>query len=392
ARSYRGPLQAETFAMLKTSVSDIIPTYDSRADLHKHVADAFEKQFGVPPETVASAPGRVNLLGEHTDYNGGFVLPMTLAMEVAVALGGGTESGAIETFSDIQEQGHRRLIGEAASGHWTDYVLGSLQLAYKGPAEQSGCRVAVGSTLPIGRGISSSAALEVAMIRAATALTGAPMEPAEIAKLARRVENDFVGMPCGIMDQFAAAAGSRGKAVFLDTRTLEFETVPLFDGFDFVVVSSGVKHRLTEGSYAERVGECNRACAALGVEELRDCSMADLDRIGALEEPLDRRARHVVTENQRVLNAARAMKDGDWARFGELMVQSHASQRDDYRVSVPEIDDLVAGAMQEGATGARLTGGGFGGSIVALVRSDITETWCRKMVEQFPASEILAVS
>jgi galactokinase len=373
-------------------VKTINPIYETREALRLHVAKVFEGRFGAIPEAVTSAPGRVNLIGEHTDYNGGYVLPMTLNMEVAVAIGSGFDAGAIDVYSETKKDMRRRSIDENATGHWSDYVLGSLRLSYGDQVANSGCCVAVAGTLPIGRGISSSAALEVAMIKAVAAVSNTCFEPAEIARMARRVENDFVGMPCGIMDQFAAVVGSYGKAVFLDTRSLEFETVPLFEGFGFVVVGSGVKHRLTEGSYAERVAECKAACAALGVNELRDCDMADLDRIDKLDPPLNRRARHVVTENRRVLDAVEAMKAGDVAAFGRLMIESHVSQRDDYRVSVPEIDALVEAALAAGAIGARLTGGGFGGSIVALVETVNTDTFCRKVLDAFPQASLLAVT
>ena len=363
------------------------PVHD---ELLEHVTRVFKDRFGSAPEAVASAPGRVNLLGEHTDYNGGYVLPMSLNMEVAVALGAGTKAGTIDVYSDAFDDSKRRNIDEEAIGHWSDYVLGCLRAAYQEATAGAGCRVAVAATLPIGAGISSSAALEVAMLRAVAVLSDRPMEPAETAKTAQRVERDFVGMPCGIMDQFAAVAGAGGKAVFLDTRTLDFEIVPLFPDHRFVVVHSGVRHKLTDDGYARRVAECRAACAALGVDELRDLGVTDLDRIDELDVPLNLRARHVVTENRRVLDAVAAMKKGDANRFGTLMVESHMSQRDDYQVSVPEIDALVDGALRAGACGARLTGGGFGGSIVALVGAARIDAWCGTIKHRFPAANLLA--
>lgn len=373
-------------------MSDDAHTSVTRNDLLEQVTQVFVDRYGVCPEAVASAPGRVNLLGEHTDYNGGFVLPMTLDLEVAVALGAGANAGAIDIYSDTFDESKRRVVDEEAVGHWSDYILGCLRAAYREPTADAGCRVAVAATLPIGAGISSSAALEVAMLRTAAALSETHMDITETAKLAQRVERDFVGMPCGIMDQFAAAAGSRGKAVFLDTRSLEFEIVPLFSEHRFVVVHSGVRHQLTDDGYATRVAECRAACAALGVEELRDLDSTDLARINELEAPMNRRARHVLTENRRVLDAVKAMKADDSACFGTLMVESHASQRDDYQVSVPEVDALVDGALRAGAVGARLTGGGFGGSVVALVDGANVDAWCRSIRGRFPSARILAVT
>ena len=358
-------------------------------DLHRHVTQVFESRYGASPEAVASAPGRVNLLGEHTDYNGGFVLPMALNLEVAVALGAGSEAGVIDVYSDDFDDSQRRSINEEAASKWSDYVLGCLRAAYREPTADRGCRVAVAATLPMGAGISSSAALEVAMLRAIEVISGVPMEQTEMAKAAQSVERDFVGMPCGIMDQFAAAVGVCGEAIFLDTRSLDFESVSLFPGYRFVVVHSGVRHQLTHDGYSTRVAECRAACRALGVDELRDLKLADMERISQLKPPMDRRARHVITENQRVLDAVEAMKAGDGLRFGALMIESHASQRDDYQVSVPEVDALVQGALQTGAVGARLTGGGFGGCIVALVDAKNAGAWCETIKDQFPSAQVL---
>jgi len=352
--------------------------------------EAHESHFGTPPQAVASAPGRVNLLGEHTDYNGGFVFPTPLDLEVAVAIGYGGEPGQLEVFSRNYDRPDRVALSAEASGNWSDFILGCFRLAEQAPDPDRGYRVTLNSTLPIGAGISSSAAVEVAGLRALEALAGRDADPVKLALIAQKVERDFVGVPCGIMDQFTASVGSQGHALFLDTRSLEYTNVPLFSTHRFIVVHSGATHQLTDGGYAGRVAECQRACDALGVAQLRDLTPADLDRIAGLKAPERNRARHIVTENQRVLDGVEALRNHEALRFGDLMVESHASQRDDYAVSVEEIDALVEAGLNFGAVGARLTGGGFGGSIVALLPTTRIEQWCAQMTQRFPTARVLA--
>jgi galactokinase len=361
-------------------------------DLKLRAARAFEAKFATAPDVVAFAPGRVNLLGEHTDYNGGFVLPMPLGLGIAIAVGLGEAPGTVRIVSDNFDGDDLRQIGESATGAWSDYVLGSFKAIAQREISETGVRALITGNLPVGAGLSSSAAVEVCTLRAAGTLFAEDADPIAVARMARAVENGFVGMPCGIMDQFAVSVGSPGEALFLDTRRLEHRPAPLPEGFKFAVIDSGVSHKLTDDGYATRVAECNAACAALGVELLSDLSLADLDRVARLDAPLDRRARHIVTENQRVLDGAAALTRGDAARFGELMIASHASQRDDYEVSVPEVDALVEGALARGALGARLTGGGFGGSIVALVADDRVDALCERLASAFPSSRLLAIT
>lgn len=360
--------------------------------LRDEAHQVYKDHFGETPEVVATAPGRVNLMGEHTDYNGGFVLPLPLDLGVAVAIGQGPDVGRLDAYSRNLGAAIRVSLTDPARDQWTDFVLGCFHTIDPKPDLTRGYRVAVVSTLPMGAGVSSSAALEVATLRALTGLSRQESDPVAIAQMAQKVEREFVGMPCGIMDQFAASVGRQGKALFLDTRSLAFQVLPLFPEYQFVVVHSGVSHKLTDGGYAQRVAECEHACKALGVKELRDMDISDLDRISAIPSPENIRARHVVTENQRVLDAVTALKEHDVEAFGALMWASHMSQRDDYSVSVPETDALAAGAMSLGAAGARLTGGGFGGSIVALVQRTKMETWSVSMREQFPTARKLAVT
>jgi galactokinase len=356
-------------------------------------AAAFEEHFGAPAERVAFTPGRVNLLGEHTDYNGGVVLPMALKdLGVSVAVGRGPEPGRIEAWSDTFHEGETRRIDETRAGRWSDYLLGCIRAAAEDEARETGLRLVVRTTLPLGAGLSSSAALEVSTLRALSSLTGREMSPVEIAIAARAVENDFVGMPCGIMDQFAVSVGEPGRALFLDTRTLDYTPAPSLDGHAFVVVDSGVSHQLTDSGYETRVAECQAACDALGVNMLSDLGPGDLGRIANVPEPLNRRARHVVTDNRLVREGLAALKAGDAATFGRLMTESHASERDDFEITVPETDALAVAAVDAGALGARQTGGGFGGSIVALVPRQLVADWCEAISADFPRTGVLAVT
>lgn len=364
----------------------------SSDSLTQSVSEAFEAQFGTAPAHVVTAPGRVNLLGEHTDYNGGYVLPMPLTLQVCIAIGPGDKPGFATLYSQSFDATCEIALTGTKSDHWSDYILGSFQLSEQKPDLKTGYRLAIGSSLPMGAGISSSAALEVCSLRAIAAYKGVTVDPVAIAHTARRVENEFVGMPCGIMDQFASSVGIEAMALFLDARSMDYELAPLIPGHKIITMHSGVAHKLTDGSYEQRVKECASACAMLGIDQLRDVGMDDLDRIEALGGVETRRARHIITENQRVLDGVAALKARDAATFGRLMVESHASQRDDYAITVPETDTLVEAALSAGALGARQTGGGFGGAIVALLADDQVETWCNTMTSDHPQTRILDIT
>ena len=357
------------------------------------VSGAYRTRFGAEPQAVAFAPGRVNLMGEHTDYSGGLVLPVTLRMGIAVALGPSGRPGTIRMESDGFDTQDIRRIGDAAMGHWGDYAYGSVLAVAEDALRTNGFDLMVSHDLPSGAGLSSSAAIEVATLRAASMFTGRPLDPVKAAMLARGVENDFVGMPCGVMDQFAVSVGKPGASLFLDTATLEHEGVTLMPDHRFMVIHSGVSHKLTEDGYATRVEECRRACAALGIATLEGLGALGsdaLDRVAALPDPLDRRVRHIITENARVRAAVSALRAGDAAAMGAAMNASHLSQRDDYEVSVPEVDHLVEAMTSFGAVGARLTGGGFGGSIVALVDAAHEDSIGAKVNGMFPQARLLA--
>jgi galactokinase len=353
------------------------------------VREHFVRIFHREPAVVTSAPGRVNLIGEHTDYNGGYVLPMAIPQRtwVAVARQGDTRARASSRNLGGGDRIREFRVGaEVVTRSWVDYVQGVTQALARDGHTVSGFDLAIVSDVPLGSGLSSSAALEVAVLRGLRDLFGLPLEDVRLAQLGQRAENDFVGAPVGLMDQMAASLAGDHTALFLDTRTLAFEQVPLPPGGELVVINSGIAHNHASGDYRTRRAECERAAAALGVAQLRDLGVADLPRVAALPDPIARRARHVITENERVLESVAAMKAGDLHRLGGLFAASHASQRDDFEVSVPEIDRLVDLATAEhGVFGARLTGGGFGGSIVALVEAGAAQQIAARVTHAYRA-------
>jgi galactokinase len=329
----------------------------------------FQDLFGRAPEIAASAPGRVNLIGEHTDYNGGYVLPTVIPQRTTVELARRADD-LVRVWSGSVGAGAEFVIGqETPRRDWTDYVQGITHVLAEAGFRPGGADIRIDSSVPLGSGLSSSAALEIALLRAFTRAFDLAIEEVPLARLGQRAENAFVGAPCGIMDQMACSLAEDGVALFLDTRTLEFDRVMLPPGVELVVINSGVSHRIAGGDYRTRRRECEEACAALGIPQLRDMDVADLPKLGSLPDVLQRRARHVITEDRRVLDAVAALRAGDLAALGTLFSASHASMRDDYQVSIEEIDLLVDLARrQPDVYGARLTGGGFGGSIVALAR------------------------
>ena len=337
-------------------------------------------------EVVAVAHGRVNLIGEHTDYNGGFVLPTLIPQSTEVRLSPRADRRVVIRSANVSG-GHEYELGEEAPRRaWVDYVQGVTKFLAEAGHRIGGFNASVSSTVPIGSGLSSSAALEVSLMRALRDAFGLELDAVGMAVLGRRAENDFVGAQTGVMDQMAASLADLGKALFLDTRAMTYELVRLPAGAELVVLDSGVAHQHAHGDYNARWRECQDAAAALGVPELRDVTPADLDRVEALPEPLNRRARHVVTEDERVLRAVEAMRAADLPGLGELFFASHASMRDDYLVSVPEVDLIVELARAESDVfGARLTGGGFGGSVVMLARAGSAPAVARRVAGRYAA-------
>jgi galactokinase len=328
----------------------------------------FTELFGTLPAVTASAPGRVNLIGEHTDYNDGFVLPAALPLATSVELSPRADL-TIRVWSTAFHQDAPQsfsLDGITPAHDWTDYVRGIAWVLVESGLKQ-GFDARISSEIPVGSGLSSSAALLIAVGRALRAVAGLPIDDLQLARLARKAETDFVGAPVGIMDQMACSLADESSALFIDTETLRYERVALPATGALLVIDSGVRHSHVGGEYRTRREECARAAAALGVKSLREIGEGDLSAIASLPEPLNRRARHVVTENARVLAAVAALRRGDLIEVGRLFDASHLSMRDDFQISTPTVDALVAAAKSvRGVYGARLTGGGFGGSIVAL--------------------------
>ena len=331
------------------------------------MSGTFAQTFGHVPDAVAGAPGRVNLLGEHTDYNDGFVLPIAIAQRCEVAVGRAGRPG-FELHSRELGATVRFGLEEAPADGFAKYVFGCLRefAARFAGALPEGLDIAVASDVPINVGLSSSAALEVATLRALRALCGVELGDVEIARMAQRAEIEYAGVRCGIMDQMASSLAGLDRALFLDTRSLATRPVPLPEHSAILVLDSGLPRALAGSAYNRRRQECEAACRALGVASLREVDrLAEVER---LPEPLRRRARHVVSENARVLRAAAGLSATE---LGALMNASHASLRDDYDVSIPELDRLVSLLQEHRAVhGAKLTGAGLGGACVAVCAAD----------------------
>ncbi len=352
------------------------------------LAARFEALFGRRPDVVASAPGRVNLIGEHTDYNDGFVLPLAVPLRtrVAVARRGDDLVRAASRERDAGGIAEYRVGQEAPGRDWLDYVQGVTSVLREAGQAPGGFEIALESDVPLGSGLASSAALLVAVCRALREAFGFSIDDVTLARLAQRAEVELVGARVGIMDQLCASLGDEEHALFVDTRTLDYERVSFPDMLGLAVVGSGVAHSNAAGEYNTRRSECERACELLGVTSLRDVGMADLSRVDQLPAPLAGRARHVVTENQRVLDTVAALRDERLDALGPLLAASHRSMRDDYEVSVPAIDLLVELAVaRSDVVGARLTGGGFGGSIVVLTRTGQAAEAGRAVVGEYRA-------
>jgi galactokinase len=342
--------------------------------------------YGAPPATVVRAPGRVNLIGEHTDYNEGFVLPA--AIDRSIDFAGRKRAGRLVRVHSLDFDAGVEFslddIQKDSKNHWSNYIRGVSKYLEEDGHRLSGADMVFGGDVPREAGLSSSAAVEVGTAVFWKNLLRLELDPVYLIKLARKAENQFVGVPCGIMDQFISALGRENHALFLDCRDLSYRHVPLRDDVKIVVCNSGVKRALAQSEYEVRLNQCRQAVAQIAstvrpVKSLRDVTPADLEAARrALSEVLFRRARHVVTENQRVLEAVQVLESGDVARFGELMNASHESLRDDYEVSSKELDVLVELAWkQPGVLGARMTGAGFGGCTVNLVHQEAAEPFAQ---------------
>ena len=363
-------------------------------DLNR-LAAGFKERYGTTPR-VFSAPGRVNLIGEHTDYNDGFVLPMAIDRRTFVAIAP-REDRQVRVAAVAMNDAAEFKIDEPtdlSSHKWAKYVAGVAWTLQRRGIDLRGADMMIDSDVPIGAGLSSSAALEVAAGKALIAIADVTINPKQLALAAQKAEHDFVGAKVGIMDQLAATFGQRQHALLIDCRSLETKEIPLANLHAAIVVcQTNVKHELASSAYNQRRAECEQGVELLrhrlpNIHALRDVSVADFEKYESeLPEPVCRRCRHVITENERTAEAAKALERGDREQLGELMRQSHESLRNDYEVSCRELDLMVEIASRhEGVFGARMTGGGFGGCTVNIVRHEELPAFTQTATEEYRAA------
>jgi galactokinase len=363
----------------------------SLESMAEHSARLFARCFGHPPRCLVAAPGRVNLIGEHTDYNDGFVLPM--AIERYMVMAGDSAENREATL-------HSVTAGETATFSarpplrpgepaWSNYVRGVIAGFQSRVKKNVAFEAVIDSSLPYGGGLASSAALEVAAATLLEAITGQKLDPVEKALLCQKAEHEFAGVPCGIMDQFTSILGRENQALLLDCRSRKATPVPLTDPkVTVLIVNTHTRHKLADGEYANRRAQCEAAARMLKVTALRDATTESLEAARKRMSPVAfRRARHVITENERTLQMARALQDSDWSRAGQLMYASHESLRNDYEVSCPELDIVIELARrippEDGMLGCRMTGAGFGGCTVSLVRTEAVKPILRHIEEGY---------
>ena len=372
----------------------VTPGAITDSDLAGSLAAQFQKLYGERPR-IFRAPGRVNLIGEHTDYNDGYVMPAAIEFYTWVAVARRNDPRLkvySEHFAETVELSLDALTGPPRK-HWSDYVRGVASVLQAAGYPLRGANLAIQGQVPLGAGLSSSASVEVATALALASVSNVELPPLELATLCQRAEHEYAGTRCGIMDQFIATFASSGHALMLDCRSLEYRLLPIPPDVRLVICNSMVKHELASGEYNRRRADCEAGVKILqqhlpGVRALRDVTLADLEKYaGFLAPPVDRRCRHVVSENQRVLAAADALQFGDSERFGQLMYESHVSLRDDYEVSCWELDLLVELASKShGIYGARMTGGGFGGCTINLVSANSVDAFQSRIVEDYKAA------
>ena len=369
--------------MLSVSTSD--------ASTAAALEQQFQNRFGVRPQ-IFRAPGRVNLIGEHTDYNDGFVMPVAIDFSTWVAVSE-REDRALHIYSEQFDQGIELPLDGLAGPprkHWSDFVRGVAAVLEARGVRLSGANLVVNGQVPMGAGLSSSASLEVASAIALLSISHANLPSLDLVKICQRAEHEYVGTRCGIMDQFIAVFGRSAHALKLDCRSLDYEVLPIPTGVRLVICNSMVKHELAAGEYNRRRADCEAGVRILQqylpkVRALRDVGIAELEKYRQqLPDVVYRRCRHVVSEDDRVLTAANALSAGDLPRFGQLMYQSHRSLRDDYEVSCRELDLLVEIASEcEGVYGSRMTGGGFGGCTVALIHAEAAQSFQARIAEAY---------
>jgi galactokinase len=355
------------------------------------LTERFEREFRVQP-TIFSAPGRVNVIGEHTDYNDGFVLPTAIEFYTRIAISSRSDRKLVLRSTDFPENYEFDLasLPQHKLGAWCDYVLGVAQALIDADCDLAGTNLLVHGEVPIGAGLSSSAALEVASALALLSLGNAKMPLKSVAKLCQKAENEFVGAHVGIMDQFVSCFGKQGHALLLDCRSLDFDLVPVPEKVKLVICNTMVKHQLSGGEYNRRRKECEQGVRILSqfypaINSLRDVSSAQLAaHAAAMPEVIYKRCQHVVEENARVIATVQSFRGGDLARVGSLMRDSHRSLRDLYEVSCRELDMMVESAEGlAGYYGGRMTGGGFGGCTVNLVEADQAESFGQQIANRY---------
>jgi galactokinase len=365
----------------------------SRSAIEHCAVEGFQARFGTPPTFVASAPGRVNLIGEHTDYNDGFVFPAAIDRGTAVAIGPRDDDRLVMRSGSGGPEGSFPVsrLYPSEDRAWTDYLIGVASLLRDRGKELRGANLCVHGNVPRGAGLSSSAALELATAFALIRLNGLDVPPIDVIRLCQRAEHEFAGVKCGVMDQFIACLGKRGHALLLDCRSLDYDQVPIPPGVQVLICDTGVRRSLAVSEYNARRAECDAGVRLLsaripGIRALRDLSMDQLREFGDLLDPvIRRRCAHVVEENQRVVLASRALRAGDLSEFGKLMYDSHLSLKTQYEVSCAELDLVVdICAEAEGVFGARMTGAGFGGCAICLVRDGAVESVVARLSEEYP--------
>ena len=359
--------------------------------LQQMTQSVFQQVFGYMPSLDIQAPGRVNLIGEHTDYNDGFVLPCAIDYQTVISASPRQGSMVRVVAADYQNQQDEFDLSGPIEPHpeylWANYVRGVVKYLQERGFTLGGADLVITGNVPQGAGLSSSASLEVAVGQTFKALNHLDISQADIALNGQQAENQFVGCNCGIMDQFISALGQAGHALLIDCRSLETRAVAMPAGVDVLIVNSNVRRGLVDSEYNTRRQQCEAAAAHFGVKALRDLTLAQFEeRAHELDPVVAQRARHVITENARTLEAADVLARGDLTRMAVLMAESHASMRDDFAITVPPIDTLVNLIKEQLGTqgGVRMTGGGFGGCIVALVPSAMTASVCAVIEERYP--------
>ena len=363
-------------------------------ELSKQTAQDFAKAYGREPRWIAAAPGRVNVIGEHTDYNDGFVLPMAIERYTIVAAAPATNAakkiqlrsthGDSPAVIDLTQP-----LKPAPKGTWSNYPLGVIAGFLARKLNPGGFDALIHSTVPLGGGLSSSAALEVSTATLLEVITGKKLDPVDKALLCQKAEHEYAGVPCGIMDQFISVMGKENHLLLLDCRSRKPELVPMSDpSVALLITNTNVKHELTGGEYAKRRAQCEQGAKILGVSSLRDASPDALEHARSrMDDVVYRRAKHVIGEIERTVHAAAGVRASNWPTVGQLMYASHFSLRDDYEVSCAELDAVVEIAQQigpkGGVFGCRMTGGGFGGCTVALVRADAVDSISQKVASEY---------